>query len=183
MTLPLFFSAINGSAADTNTETGTTRSFLSLLTTEKKRLYNYILKSLNYHEDAKDIYQEAVLRAFRYFGKFDPLKEFGPWIFTIASNEIKRYFKNRLSVGPIYSLEKIYEQIPEQNNKELAEAVFSFAFSLNTIEREIFFLFYDSGFSVSEISEIAGKNGGNIKVILSNSRKKIRSLLGDINEK
>ena len=74
MTLPIFFSAIDGSAADTNTKTGTAVSFLSLLTTEKKRLYNYILKSLNYHEDAKDVYQEAVMRAFRYFGKFDHLK-------------------------------------------------------------------------------------------------------------
>ena len=97
---------------------------------------------------------------------------------AIASNELKKYFKGRHSTGCVRSLDQIFEQVPDCRDKELAEAVFSTAFSLRTSEREIFFLYYDSGFSVSDISEITGKKNGNIKVILSNARKNIRTILG-----
>ncbi len=177
MTLPLFFSVKTNGEYSEKLYSRTGDTFNNYLTSEKKGIYNFILKSVNYSEDANDIYQDTLLRAFRYFGKFDRSKKFRSWIFTIASNEIKRYFKGRTSLNNVQSIDQIYEQIPDCKDKKLAEAIYSIAFSLKTSDREIFFLFYDSGFLINEISEITGKKPGNIKVILSNARKKIRAVL------
>lgn len=177
MALPLFFAG-ERECIGTNSSVKVKMSFTEFFIPEKKALYNFILKSVSFSEDANDIYQDTALRAFKYFQKFDISKKFKPWVFSIAINEIRKYFKKKIQVNNINSVENLYEQIPDTQNSQLAEAVYSAAYSLKINEREIFFLFYDSGFNISEISEITGKSQGNIKVILSNARKRVRSFLG-----
>jgi DNA-directed RNA polymerase specialized sigma24 family protein len=48
--------------------------------------------------------------------------------------------------------------------------------------KEVFFLFYDGGFSISEIAGITGLKAGNIKFILNKAREAVRSVLGESNE-
>lgn len=177
MTLPLFFAG-EREITEKYSNKEVIISFNKFFIPEKKALYNFILKSVSFSEDSNDIYQNTALRAFKYFRKFDTSKRFKPWVFSIALNEIRKYFKNKIQSSDIHSIENSYEQIPDTQNRELAEAVYSAAYSLKNTEREIFFLFYDSGFNISEISEITGKTQGNIKVILSNARKRVKSFLG-----
>lgn len=178
MPFPIFFSAEGNPDSRIRGTAHSSPSFVDLFSGEGKKLYNFILKSLNYSEDADDIFQETVLRAYRYFGNFDHSRSFAPWLFTIASNEVRRYFRNRANPDLAFPLDRLPAIEENGGDRELIDAVFTAAFGLKAAEREIFFLFYDSGFSVREISEITGKQNGNIKVILSNARKKIRELLG-----
>ena len=67
-------------------------TFPLLLDPIKESLYNFIFKALGFCEDANDIYQETLLRAFKYRESFHGPGSFKTWIFTIAHNEIKRYF-------------------------------------------------------------------------------------------
>jgi DNA-directed RNA polymerase specialized sigma24 family protein len=48
--------------------------------------------------------------------------------------------------------------------------------------KEIFFLFYDSGFSVKEISRITGLRDGNVKFILNRVRRELRELMQETHE-
>jgi len=49
-------------------------------------------------------------------------------------------------------------------------------------QREVFFLFYDQGFSIQEIARITGLREGNVKFILNRARTAIKSIMGDQNE-
>ena len=58
----------------------------------QSHLYNYILKSLNFSPSGDDLFQEALLKAFRYFESYDPSRSFKTWLFTIAHNLIKNFY-------------------------------------------------------------------------------------------
>ncbi len=51
-----------------------------------KRLYNFARRALNNPQDAEDVTQEALTRAWTHFETFDPRYSFDAWIFRIAGN-------------------------------------------------------------------------------------------------
>jgi len=63
-------------------ETITVEFFQFLLNPIKENLYNFIFKALNFCEDANDVYQETILRAFKYRKSYDRQSPFKTWIFT-----------------------------------------------------------------------------------------------------
>lgn len=157
--------------------------FLEFFTPVKKNLYNFIFKSLNFSEDANDIYQDTVLRALKYFKKFDKTKPFKPWLFAIANNEIKKHFKKSILLYSEKNIEELCENLSDEADRDLVKAIYIVAENLKPQDRQMFFLFYDNGFSIAEISGITGIKTGYIKVILSNARKEIKKLLEVQNEK
>jgi RNA polymerase sigma factor (sigma-70 family) len=151
--------------------------FWSLLSPLKTNLYNFILKSLNFAIDADDVYQETVLHGFQYIASFRRDADFRAWIFSIAHNEIKRHFRrSRMRI------EAIVTNIPlisvPQEEKTLIQEIHSYASGLRPREREVFFLFYDSGFSISEIGEITNLKSGYIKLLLHQARAYLKTKLG-----
>lgn len=154
-------------------------AFKGLLNPVKEILYNFILKSLNFSEDADDVYQETVLRAFKYRNGYRPEKSFKTWLFTIAVNEIRGYFNRSKKSPDTVNLEEHLYIAPGTGNEELVHVVYEVAQHLGPKQRKVFFLFYDFGFSIREIVEITGLKEGNIKFILSRSRETIKETLAD----
>lgn len=50
------------------------------------RLYNFARRAMNNPQDAEDVTQEALTRAWTHFETFDPCCSFDAWVFRIASN-------------------------------------------------------------------------------------------------
>lgn len=161
-------------------------AFREMLNPVKENLYNFIFKALNFSEDAEDVFQETVLRALKYINSFKTDNSFKTWIFTIAHNEIKGYYRknkdknrNLLSDGPWG--EDVEAEISAENEnveKDLVRDIYEIAAGLNPKQRKVFFLFYDNKFSLKEISNITGLKEGNIKFILNQSRGIIKDGLG-----
>jgi RNA polymerase sigma-70 factor (ECF subfamily) len=156
----------------------TTNTFQLLLNPIKENLYNFILKTLGFSEDADDVYQETVLRAFKYKYTYDHSRPFKTWLFTIAHNEINNYFnktrKKSHSMDPIEHADIAYDT----GDQPLVRDIYEIAAQLGPIQGRVFFLFYDQGFSIAEISDITGLKQGNIKFILNRAREKIKQKLG-----
>jgi len=152
--------------------------FWELASPHKQKLYNFILKSLNYSEFADDVFQETVLRALKYFKSFKKEKNFTTWLYTIAHNEIKRHYKENKKRTLISDMDRL-KGTRVNNSQELAEEVYRYAEQLKPKQREVFFLFYYSGFTISEISRIVGLKAGNIKFILNQARSSIKKLIGE----
>ena len=82
-------------------ETGSTaraqdrETFLTYLLPVKKHLYNFVQKTSNFSPDADDIFQDTLLKAFRYFHSFNHSKNFKTWVFTIAHNLLKDAFREK----------------------------------------------------------------------------------------
>lgn len=152
-------------------------TFWGLIEPLKLRLYNFILKSLNFSTDADDIYQEMILHAFQYFASFRKDKDFRAWIFSIAHNEVKNHFRRSRRQTAARDLE--VRDIEQADNKgALVREVFRFAARLRPKEREVFFLYYESGFSIAEIRGITGLKEGYIKLLLSRARSRLKEAIG-----
>jgi len=147
--------------------------FLKFLNPVKKFLYNYIRKSMNYSELSDDIYQETVLRAFKYFDSYDKKKCFKNWIFTIATNQLKNHLnsKNNL-INHKNNVENIPFNSKEKNYK--VRKIYNIAKNFKDEYRQIFFLYYYNDFKINEISRIVNKSESNIKFILYKLRKIIK---------
>lgn len=153
------------------------RIFWDLAEPHQRRLYNFIQKSMSFSTESDDVYQETLLRGLRYFPSYDKGKSFSAWLFTIAHNEVKKHFKNSRREIPLSTVEGLHFR-DERVNPDLVREVYRFADSLKPKHKEIFFLFYDSGFSIAEISRISGVREGNIKFILNRARNSLRERLG-----
>lgn len=152
-------------------------AFWGLIEPVKLRLYNFIFKSLNFSTDADDVYQETVLHAFQYFASFRKDKDFRAWIFSIAHNEIKGHFKKTGKRSAAYNIDA-HTASQNDSTEALVREVFRFAARLRPKEREVFFLYYESGFSTPEIEGITGLKEGYIKLLLSQARNSLREALG-----
>jgi RNA polymerase sigma-70 factor (ECF subfamily) len=148
----------------------------------KHKLYNFIQKSLNFSEDADDVFQETVMRAFKYFYAYKKDKKFRTWIFTIAHNEVKKYFKKARKYDSVADIERLKSSEPD-DSRELVQEVYRFAERLKPKHRQVFFLFYYSGFSISEVSHITGIKEGTIKFMLNRARNDLKKIIGEQNGK
>jgi RNA polymerase sigma-70 factor (ECF subfamily) len=150
--------------------------FLSLLLPVKKNLYNFVRKSLAYTPEADDIFQEALLKGFRYFYSFDRDKSFKTWIFTIAHNLVKDRFMF-LQKNPSVSLDDVGEIAGDKGPVSISEEareVYAVAGELPPRSREVFFLYYYNEFRVAEIVEITGLSRALVKFILHQARSAIK---------
>lgn len=139
----------------------------------KHGLYNFILKAVNFSEDGDDVYQETVLRAFQYIATYDPGRPFRSWIFSVAYNQIKRYYSIRGAENDRLHGELV-ERVPEAAEDERLRDIFEVASGLEPKQRSVFFFFYYNRFSIREIADITGLSEGNVKFILNAGRNSIR---------
>jgi RNA polymerase sigma-70 factor (ECF subfamily) len=154
--------------------------FWELASPHKHKLYNFIRKSLNFSEDANDVFQETVLRALRYFSSYKREKNFNTWLFTIAHNEIKKHYKKTSMHTSFADMDRL--KAPEaDDSQELVKEVYQYAESLKPKQREVFFLFYYNGFTIPEVSQITRLKPGNIKFILNQARISLKKIFGEEN--
>ncbi len=147
----------------------------------QQKLYNFILKSLNFSEDAKDVFHNVVLRGWTYFHSFQPDKNFCAWIYAIAHNEIKKHYKKNARQLPLPDPDLLAAENSPRPTQQAVD-VYVYAEQLKPKQREVFFLYYYNGFAVAEISRITGLGEGNVKFILSQARQNLKKLLGEANE-
>lgn len=157
-------------------------TFLAYLLPVKKHLYNFVQKASNFSPDADDIFQDTLLKAFRYFHSFDRGKNFKTWIFTIAHNLLKDAFREKqLRHWPV-SLEEVGEIAADEDQTDTAvsndvQEIYTIAAALKPRHREVFFLYYYNEFTISEIIEITGLTRANIKFMLHQARKAIKKVM------
>ena len=157
--------------------------FWELIASLEKKLFNFLHKALNFSEDSKDLYQEVVIRAWRYFPSFDRQRSFSTWIFAIAHNEIKKYFNSRKEDQAVIPLALLVVEPAAPVDDPAVGLIYGAARQLPLRQREIFFLYYYNRFSIAEIAAICGLRQGNVKFILNRGREAVRQALEANHEK
>ena len=158
-------------------------TFWGLLAPQEIKLFNFLRQASFYSEDGDDLYQDVVLRAWKYFASFNQEKSFSTWIFTIAHNEVKKYFNRRKNDQKVISLASLANDPAAPASDPDVALVLEAARKLPDRQREIFFLFYANRFSVAEVAVITGMSQGNIKFILNRCREAVRLALEGNHEK
>ncbi len=148
-----------------------------------KRAYYVALGFLGSHDSAMDVSQEAFIRAYRHFDKFDKNKNFFTWYYKILKNlclnfirnnknrKTENYLELRNTASDSNSPENILEE------KELKENLYDAIEKLNTDEKEILILREFEGMSYTEISELLNIPEGTVMSRLFYTRKKLSSFM------
>lgn len=78
---------------------GDSEAFGDLVLRYERRLIRVILRFVHDQETARDLAQEAFLRAFQRLDQFDPSRRFGPWLFRIGVNITLDHLRRRKRRG------------------------------------------------------------------------------------
>jgi RNA polymerase sigma-70 factor (ECF subfamily) len=58
-----------------------------------ERLFHYLIRCLKNEDEAADLSQETFVRVYQHRQKFDPRQKFTTWLYAIASNLVRDYFR------------------------------------------------------------------------------------------
>ncbi len=155
--------------------------FLELFETVRKDLSRFAMALTRNREDAQDLAQETILKAYENWDKITDKSKFKSYIFTIAS----RIHKRRIWRGRIFSIfepEKFENMIMRDSSPEIkldVEYLYKSIQKLPAKQAEAIVLFEISGFSLSEIQEIQGGTLSGVKTRLKRGRERLAELMTD----
>ena len=140
-------------------------------------------------DDAQDVYQEALISAYRSLPKFKMKSNFFTWLYRIAVNKAINFnrikmrhplesitIENSDSVGYERSLNTAQNENPEASvvNNELKELIENALTDLSSKERMAFVLCHQQGYKIKEASELMECSIGTVKSYLFRAREKLK---------
>jgi RNA polymerase sigma-70 factor, ECF subfamily len=170
------------------------REFDELVRRCHRQAYNVAYRMAGNHADAEDLTQEAFLRAFRFFDRYNRAMPFENWLYRIISNVFIDEIRRRPRVRshsldqPIAHAEGEHEmllEIPDSTNDpatmmlqvELDEPLEAGLASLPPDFRQAVILADVEGLSYEEIAETMGCSLGTVRSRLHRGRKMLRNKL------
>ncbi|GAB4286506.1 MAG: RNA polymerase sigma factor RpoE [Ignavibacteriaceae bacterium] len=168
---------------------GDISAFEQLVFKYDRIVFSVILKYIKDNDEAKDIYQEVFIRAFRGLKKFRFQSEFSTWLYRIAANVCLSYIgkQKRNPVDPFLQSDenenapdKAVETLSPENQyekKEMMNAIEQAVNELSPRQRMSFILKHYEGYKINEIAEIMGCGEGTIKKYLFESIRKLKNQL------
>jgi RNA polymerase sigma-70 factor (ECF subfamily) len=161
-----------------------TLNFETLIVRHQNMLRSYALKYTNDDDDANDLIQDTLLKAYVYFSTYKPGTNFRGWLLTIMKNTyINNYHRNVMKQKMILTEEKI-----SQNNlmltatKNSANALFineDIFKALNTLPPSLYYPFmrYFEGYKYHEIAKESGLPVGTVKTRIHHARLVLKKYL------
>ncbi len=156
---------------------GRTEAFEPLVTPYRKLLLALAYRLSRNAEEAKEISQETLLRAFRYLRSFDRKRSFKNWLLQVEMNVWRASRKKGADDATLREL--AVSQNPEdpeakQAGEEVRRQVLSCLDGLSPKETEVFLLRDIEGMSIEETAGILRTSSLSVRVHLSRAREKVR---------
>jgi RNA polymerase sigma-70 factor (ECF subfamily) len=134
--------------------TSDTNAFVALVEPVLPSAYRLALAMLRSEAEAEDAVQEAMVKAWRHFGKFRREAEMKPWLLTIVANECRRQRRNPWfwvikSAGSIEGLEQARPGVEAQRT-DLRRALYR----LPHDQRLVVVLRYYLDLSFAEVAQV-----------------------------
>lgn len=189
--------AYNESEIIAQVKAGDSRAFCELVERYKAKALSVAYSFCANYEDAKDLSQEAFIKAFKSIERFRVQSKFYTWFYRILVNICKDYLRRRKSnkfiklsvkfklrnglVGP----EDIFESVashapnPQQQllDKELGAHLTKAISSLPEKQRMVFTLKNIHGLTLTEIAEITNTALGTVKANLFKATMNLQAKL------
>ena len=141
------------------------------------------LSYLHNKEDAEDILQETMIKFVTVRPEFENEAHRKAWLMRVASN----LAKNRIDYNKVRDTSELNEEIAGEvqedlDNGEEYKAIWDSVRSLPVHQREAIHLFYQEGYSTSEIAVITGRREATVRSDLKRARDKLRELLKEADD-
>jgi len=171
---------------------GDNLAFDELVRKHDRQVLKLALSLVNDTEDAKDVYQEVFLRAYRAIGRFKFKSEFYTWLYRIVVN-YSLNFRERRGRRQYVPLEEQVEgeeeswkivmpdgqRNPEERilDSEISTQIERAMDKLSPQQRTVFVLRHYHGHKLGEIAEIMDCSEGTVKSYLFRATQKMKKLL------
>ncbi|MFM2162017.1 MAG: hypothetical protein RLZZ383_1529 [Pseudomonadota bacterium] len=158
------------------------------------RIYQLIFGMVRHREDARELTQEAFVKAYRSLDGFREDARFSTWLYRIANNLVIDFCRRR-GKGPVLGVEddvaqrdpaptstgSAHVQIPSKalERQQLHAAILGALDALPEEHRQVVLLRELEGMSYREIAEIVGVAEGTVMSRLFYARKKLQALLAE----
>ena len=148
------------------------------------KLFELFVGMVNSEEDAEELTQDTLMKAFEHLSSFNGKSSFSTWIYRIAYNTALSFLRKKnveQTVIDDNQWNRISDtQIDDALNNESEEQIEKLQQALTKLtaeERALVTLFYEEEHSIQELAQILNLNEGNIKVKLHRLRKKLYVLM------
>lgn len=166
--------------------------FAQLVQEHEKYLYNIAYRLCGNREEARDLVQEALVRAYRAFRSFQPGTSFKSWLYRIVSNlyvdslrKKSKYREESLDEPLTFEEGEVQKALPDQSadpSQLIEENAFvgevQKALEQLPIEYRLAVILCDvQGFSYEEIAQIMDCSIGTVRSRIHRGRKALRQNL------
>lgn len=164
---------------------GDAESFGILIERYEPKISRYARKFIYNGEDAKDLVQEAFIKAYANIQSFDAGRSFSSWMYRVAHNEFINAIKKK-SRMPIFQFDfdTVFPQPTaeettdsETNKKELREMLDKCLGKLDPKYREPLVLYYFEDMDYKEIAEILEVPVSTVGVRLQRGKANLKKIV------
>lgn len=174
-------------------KTGNDQAFDELVRRHQGRVYAVAYRMTSNREDALDIAQESLLKAYRKIGSWEPTGRFLPWLLRLTANQaidhLRRYKRHRhqpldeafmpetegAAVEP-----RSMATADEVRAGEIDSRVRQALVVLSPTQRTVFVLRHFEGLALADIAAQLGCTVGSVKVHLFRALRKLQKELDDL---
>lgn len=151
---------------------GDTAAFAALVVRNRERVEAIVARLIP--EEAEDVVQEALLRAYLGLSQLRDPARFGAWLCGIAVNLAKMRLRRRVLEARVVAERSVTNGAEE---RELLELVRDAVEVLPTAQRQVVLMHYVDGLSCDEIAALLGSSPGAVRVRLHRARRQLREEL------
>jgi RNA polymerase sigma-70 factor (ECF subfamily) len=159
--------------------TGDQGAMLTLVERFRGQVYGLCYRMLGQRQDAEDASQETFVRVLKNLHRWDPARDFEPWLFAIAGNRCRTALASRKRrPTPEATVEQLADKTPDARPAEhLAEEVSLALAELRDEYRQAFILFHEHELSYAEIAESMSVPLGTVKTWVHRARRELIDFL------
>jgi RNA polymerase sigma-70 factor (ECF subfamily) len=166
---------------------GDGEAFRALVERHSRPLFKLAFRLTGNEQDAEDVVQESLLRAYRQLGRFESRANFGTWLHRIAANcaiDLLRARQSRRDqrsdqIEDADALPASDQHGPDRlaESAEIARRVRAALEALSPLERTAFVLRHYEGRSIDEIGRTLGLKTSATKHSVFRAVRKLRAAL------
>jgi RNA polymerase sigma-70 factor (ECF subfamily) len=170
---------------------GDNDAFRALVEQHSRTAFRLAFRMTGNEQDAEDVVQESLLKAYRHLGRFETRADFGTWLYRIVANCAvdmirSRQSRQRHAGSEPFELSTALQTSDAPGPERLAESaemhrrVAAALDSLSPLERAAFALRHYEGHTIDEICRTLGLRTSAAKQAIFRAVKKLRVELGGL---
>jgi RNA polymerase sigma-70 factor (ECF subfamily) len=150
---------------------GHSTAIAELMDRYQRRVYALCYRMLGQTQDAEDAQQETFIRALRSLARWNPGREFEPWLLAIAANRCRTMLTRRSRYPALVPwVETPHDHAPSVTRLDLREELSRALNALRPEYRQAFSMFHQDQYSYQEISRRMGRPVGTVKAWVHRAR-------------
>lgn len=148
-----------------------------------QQLFHFLKKKVSSVQSAEDLAMDIFTACYQKFDSFDPARaSFGTWLYVIANNKLKNYYRDRKTFDEIdetFSVQEDFEDsiLAAEYLGSVRDALCDALESLPQVQREIVIYKYFHNKKSGEIALLVGLTPGNVRQQLSRALRKLKEYL------